>query len=420
MNNEFGYLDLKPFKEIKEDEQKLAIINEKENKLELKVKDVDKFNAFSLYNFDFGKVIETKTFYGITSQYKPLTLYRCTINSNTFRAIPQSIISSQMYIIGNNMQTPITHFTNKTRIKKIIYYNDYIKYIFPSKSFTIITSVNKINIEAKHKEDVIISNVSYKNNVITIKLINSFSYDFNAYDYNIKPTSYFEISFEKYVNFDTVLKVSNRIDSVIHLFLLTNARSKHITIYGTKKNSYEFYNLMNKNIEEKTPSFYLGKKINNILNFDRLFDLLIHITDENNNIFFPFLNFDRNIVSTEIQFLEYYRVLEYTNSKINKNKNSHFLVDLLEKYPIVKKKFFKNEKNSIIEEEVRALRNYYSHNGYYISELPIPTFKPARYKKINNQWLYNVKNFVKVVSYLEIYSLAGIEIDENYLLCYLK
>ena len=66
------------------------------------------------------------------------------------------------------------------------------------------------------------------------------------------------------------------------------------------------------------------------------------------------------------------------------------------------------------------MRNYYSHNGYYISELPIPIFKPIRYKKINNQWLYNVKNFVKVVSYLEIYSLAGIEIDENYLLCYLK
>lgn len=420
MNNEFGYLDLKPFKEIKEDEQKLAVINEKENKLELKVKDVDKFNAFSLYNFNFDEVIETKTFYGITSQYKPLTLFRCTINSNTFRAIPQSIISSQMYIIGNNMQTPITHFTNKTKIKKIVYYNDSIKYIFPNRSFTIITSVGKINIEAKQEEGAIVVSIPYKNNVIKIKLINSFFYNVNVLDCNIKPTSYFEISFQKYVNFDTVLRVSNRIDSVIHLFLLTNSRSKHITIYDTKKNSYEFYNLMNNGVEEKTPSFYLGKKINNILNFDRLFDLLIHITDENNNTFFPFLNFDRNIVSTEIQFLEYYRVLEYTNTKINRRKNSHFLVDLLEKYPVVKKKFFKNEKNNIIEEEIRALRNYYSHNGYYISELPIPTFKPTRYKKINSQWLYNVKNFVKVVSYLEVYSLAGIEIDENYLLCYLK
>lgn len=65
MNNEFGYLDLKPFKEIKEDEQKLAIINEKENKLELKVKDVDKFNAFSLYNFDFGKVISYLEIYSL-------------------------------------------------------------------------------------------------------------------------------------------------------------------------------------------------------------------------------------------------------------------------------------------------------------------------------------------------------------------
>ena len=424
MNNEFGYLDLVPFKEINEEEQKLVIVNKKEDRLELKVKDIDKFSTFGFYNSEFGKLIETKIFYGINSTYHPLTLYRCSINSSSFSAIPHSIISSQMYIVGNKALSPITHFTDKTKIKKIVYYNDNIKYIFPSASMTIKRKENEMNIEAKKQKEKIISRTFYEDNKIIIKLINSYSHSGSIYNLNIKPTAYLEIAFQKSVDLDTVLKISNRIDSVIHLFLLTSGRSKELTIYDTKKNSYEFHNIKNNDKEEKQPNFYLDKRENNITNFDKLFNLFLNITNENSNSFFPFLNFDRKVTSTEIQFLEYYRVLEYTDTemrkKLNKGKNTNFLIGLLKKYPKIKDTYFENQQNNIIEEEIRSLRNYYSHNGYYIEELPIPTFNPIRYKKIDIQWLYDVKNFIKAVAYLEVYSLAGINVDENYLITHLK
>lgn len=424
MNNEFGYLDVIPFKEIDEKEQKLAIVNQKEDKLELKVKDVEKFSTFGFYHGEFGKLIETGIFYGINSTYQPLTLYRCSINSSSFKSISHSIVSSQMYVVGNQALSPITHFTNKTKIKKIIYYNDNIKYIFPSKSMIIKRKENEMNIEAKKEKERFISCIDYEDNRIIIKLINSYRHSGNIYNLNIKPIAYFEISFKKSVDFDMALKISNRLDSIIHLFLYTSGRSKQLTLYDTKKNSYEFYNLKNEDKEEKQPTFYLDKRENNISNFNKLFNLFIEINNDNSNSFFPFLNFDRKVVSTEIQFLEYYRVLEYTDTemrkKLNKGKKNTFLIDLLKKYPIIKETYFKDEKDDEIEEEIRALRNYYSHNGYYIKELPIPTFKPVRYKKIDVQWLYDVKNFIKAVAYLEIYSLSDIIVDESYIITHLN
>lgn len=424
MNNEFCYLDLVPFKEVDEKKQKLAIVNQKEDKLELMVKDLEKFSTLDFYNIEFGKLIKTGIFYGRNSTFQPLTLYRCIINSSSYNSIPHSIVSSQMYVVGNQRLSPVIHFTSKTKIKKIIYYNDNIKYIFPNKSMTIKMEKNKMNIEAKKEKKEIISQIDYKDNKITVKLINNYHYNSNIYNFNIKPISYFEISFRKSVDFNTVLDISNRLDSILHLFLYTCGRSKHLTLYNTKKNSYEFYNLKNEDKEKKQPTFYLDKRENNISNFNKLLYLFININNDNSNSFFPFLYYDRKVISNEIQFLEYYRVLEYTDTemrkKLNKGKNKKFLIDLLKKYPKIKNTYFNGQHNEMVEEEIRSLRNYYSHSGYYIKNLPIPTEKPIRYKKVDFQWLYDVKNFIKAVAYLEVYSLAGIIIDESYIITHLN
>lgn len=70
-----------------------------------------------------------------------------------------------------------------------------------------------------------------------------------------------------------------------YLFLNTNSRSNELTIYDTKKNSYEFYNLKNKDKEEKQPTYYLDKRENNIFNFNKLFNLFININNDNSNSF---------------------------------------------------------------------------------------------------------------------------------------
>lgn len=424
MNNEFGYLDVEPFTSLNEEEQKLAIINQKEDNLEMKVQDIEKFSTFNCYSHQFGKLIETGTFYGINSNWNPLTLYHCTIKSSKIQSIPHSIITSKMYVIGNQTSNHITHFTDKTKIKKIRYYNDNIKYIFPSNSMTITRKIDELNIQAKTLKEQKILKINYAGNEITIKLINTYQYNQSIYNLNIKPLSYLEIGFSKFVDVEMVLKVSHRLDSIIHLFLFTKGRSKTLTMYDTRKNSYELFCLGHDDIEEKQPLYYLDKKENNISNFAKLFSLLINIDDNNDNFFFPFLNFDRKINSIEIQFLEYYRVLEYINTDVIKRRKGEytdpFLLKLLPKYPKLKKFYFNDQEDKIIEEEIRSLRNYYSHSGYYIKNLPIPTFDPKRYKSVDVQWLHDVRGFIKAVAYLEVYALADINVDETYLMYHLK
>jgi hypothetical protein len=89
------------------------------------------------------------------------------------------------------------------------------------------------------------------------------------------------------------------------------------------------------------------------------------------------------------------------------------MTDIIKKYPFLKNKYFGNKSDEDIGDEIRSLRNYYSHSGYYVDNLPIPTEKPKRYMNIDVQWKFDVKSFTKLVSYLEIYSVVGIIVDEK-------
>ena len=312
------------------------------------------------------------------------------------------------------------------KIRKIRYYNENIRYIFSNNTITIIQDKKKVKVEAKKKKAINLAHINFDDNTMTIKLVNSYKYNYKGIDncLEIKPFSFFEIHFKKSVYLNEILKISQLIDSVIHLFLLTKNKSNELKLYDTKGISYQFFNLLYNDKENKPPMFYLDKTENNITNFEKLMNLLISINDENSNSFFPFINYDRNVRSVEIEFLEYYRVLEYTNTESRKkqgmDKNPTFLLDLLEKYKFVKERYFNSQSNIEIEREIRSLRNYYSHNGYYITELPVPTFNPKYYKKIDSQWLYNVKCFIKTIAYLEVYKLANINADEKYIMPHIK
>lgn len=153
--------------------------------------------------------------------------------------------------------------------------------------------------------------------------------------------------------------------------------------------------------------------------FMNLFHNLYSINDDSKNALFPFLEFDTKQSSLEIKFLEYYKALDYIKLKENlmkgKGRNPNFLTEVLKENKSLKEKFFGTQDEKDIEEEIRSLRNYYSHTGYYIDnmQLPIPTDKPKRYKLINSKWLYDVLDFVKVSAYIEIYKLCGIAVDWN-------
>lgn len=419
MKNEFSYIYNKPFKSVDESEQKLSILNVKENEIELKVNDVEMFNTFDTWKSKSDEIIETKIFYGINSQYEPLTFFNASVTNSTFKAIPHSTISSNMYIIGRQATEPILHFNEaKTKIKEFSYYNEDLVNIFGASAISIKNNFtnNETIINAKKKTPEEICKITCDGYEIKIYLVYSYKEYGNLSGIRIEPATYLNIKFSKAVYLEEVLKINNRLDSVIHLFILSKKKNKVLDLIDNKKNKYTFYNLKYNNEDKKKSAFYLDENKDRIENFSKLLNLLMKVDNENSNGFFPFLNYDRSTRSQEILFLEHYRVLEYMNilsqKKKTKGKNPTFLLPLLKKYKVVKDRYFPNQTEEEVEEEIRSLRNYYSHYGYYIKELPVPTDenKTKYMKKIDYQWLYNVKSFVKIISYLELYSLADINV----------
>lgn len=198
---------------------------------------------------------------------------------------------------------------------------------------------------------------------------------------------------------------------------LLKRRHKKIVVSDFKNNKYYCRDMkiedFDNNIRDR--NFLTCKRENSISAFIKVFKTLYSLAKKAKNALFPFLEFDIKQSSLEIKFLEYYKALEYLDfekrKKLGKGKNRLFLKDILTSNKDLKENFFHSQDVKEIEEEIRTLRNYYSHEGYYINKLPIPTDKPKRYKDINKDWLYNVLDFIEIASFLEFYKLCNININ---------
>ena len=206
------------------------------------------------------------------------------------------------------------------------------------------------------------------------------------------------------------------IDSIMYLLSGNISRHTNIIIEDFEKNSY-IYNDKEENIQSKGRRKFFNiieeKELNMI--FINLLRNMIQMYDKAKNAIFPFIKYDIKPFF-EIKFLEYYKTLEYIklkeSEKINKMKNKQFLLDILNKDEKLKDEFFGNQESTEIEEEIRGLRNYYTHTGYYIDndEIPIPTNNPKRYKKVDDKWLYKVLKYIITVTEIELYNLCGINL----------
>ena len=419
MNNEFGYTYNKPFIDIDKNKQLHTIINIKDDCIELKINDVNTFNIFSSMD---GKPINTNTVYLVDSNFNAITAFNTKIITNSYRVIPHTILYSSLYVkkISNN---GIIHFTEKTKIKKINYFHEDLKNIFINSNIIIKQKFDikdkYIKLEARKAEDKKIGTINIQDNKLKLYLVSSFSINGNIKNINVKSIAYIRMEFNKYVDFNYAYKIKRRLDSVIHLLTFSDNRCITMEFIDTQKNKYT-YNDLSKVIKDKNFDLNLFGKDNVNAIFIKLLEFLVNIEEYDSNGFFPFLEFDRNNNSLEIQFLEYYRTLEFIDSnnkkKQGKGNNKLFLLPLIQKYKNLKNLYFNNENNEILEEEIRSLRNYYSHTGYYLDTLPIPTEKPKRYLSVDLKWKLNVRGFIIKLAYLELYNAAGIEVDEDKLL----
>lgn len=206
------------------------------------------------------------------------------------------------------------------------------------------------------------------------------------------------------------------LDSIMYLLSGNIRRHTKIIFEDFAKNSY-IYKDMKKDIESKGRSKFLNiieeKELNMI--FINLLKNMIQMYDKAKNAIFPFIEYDIKPFF-EIKFLEYYKTLEYIKfkekEKLNEKKDKQFLLNILKKYDLLRKKYFGDQEKEKIEEEIRSLRNYYTHTGYYIDDdkLPIPNYKPQRYKKVDDEWLDKVLEYIITVTEIELYNLCGINL----------
>lgn len=427
MENEFCYIDNKPFKNLNKKKQIIAIMKTTDEGIEFKIPDIEKYSILDETNF-------VPEIYAIDSKYREITVFRVFANKSEFYAIPSTNLTSSMYLYKDcncfENQIKIKHFTKETKISKIEYFHDEIKNIFGNESYdcSLLKKngvLEAVNIHGKKVEEQKIGKIDINDNTINIYLKSNFKYNHSYIDVekiSIIDRSSIILKFRKSINISEVYKLIQLLDSTIHLLVLTKKRHRRINIFDYCKNKFLYrdkntYIMQNAKRER---NFSICKREESFEVFIKLFKNLYNFEKDNKNALFPFIEFDRKNSSAEISFLEYYKVLEYLSfleqKEEGKGKDRLFLRKKLEKNNGLCKHFFNNQNIEEIEEEIRSLRNYYSHTGYYVDMLPIQTEAPRRYKKIEINWLYNVYKIIKVLAYLEMYSYCGININYNNIL----
>ncbi len=428
MNNELGYIDKEPFKQIDANKQDMIVLNSKEDLLEIKVNGVEKYDSFELFSNGPGKLVETNLYYGVNSKYYPISFFDASVRRTTYSAISSTTITSKMYAIGRESTESIKHLTPETKIKKFDYYNDKLLFYFTNNQISIKRKgiKDEITLNAKTDKPKKIFTLNYNNdNEIAVYLIHSFNPSGNIYDFSIKASTYLQIRFKRSVSIDDVLRISSRIDATLHMCLLNKNRNYIVTVYDYSKRSYNIYNYRQKKyLSEKNPTFNVCKNKEDVyVIFKNLLALFINLDFKDSNTYLPFINFNKDIGFNEMEFLQYYKVLEVIDfekqMKKGKGKDTCFLKKYLKKYSKVKNHFFNSEDINALESEIRSLRNYFSHKGFYVEQLPIPTDKPTRYKKVDIQWIYDIKRLIKIIAYNEIYDKANIAINESELINHL-
>ena len=240
MDNEFGYIDNKPFKNYFPDEQIISIINTDEDGIQFKINDIEKYDSF-----DYKE--SPRELYAIDSSLRPITAFNIKVKRTDYAVISSTILYSDFYVWGYNENENISHFTKKTKISKMEYYHDEIRNIFGNSSYSAKYKLNNkgllkfIKIDAKKTNKKKIGNILINNNEIYIYLNSNFEYihSYNNHgEMSIKDKSSIILTFKKSIELEEVYKLIKLIDSTIHLLTLSTKRHKKTNIYDYKRNNY--------------------------------------------------------------------------------------------------------------------------------------------------------------------------------------
>ncbi len=234
----------------------------------------------------------------------------------------------------------------------------------------------------------------------------------------LSPDTHLVVDFQCSLSLDEVKHVVEILDSVMYCLTTTKTRCNMFYFYDTDNNGFAYHKV--EPAVEKDDYFLLD--INKQEAFGKVANVLFSLTNAARNAYFPILRFEHKSF-VELHFLEYYRALEYMVKNGTDNMQKKVLEPFIEKYPDIVDFYYKNKDHVEIEEELRNLRNYYSHTGYIIDNLRIPTdlAKPERRNiVVTPSFIFTAKEFVKACFFKEFYDRCNVDISENHIINYLR
>lgn len=412
--NDFAYFDKKPFEECYTDKQQFGILKETEEGIEITVNSIEIFDPFDM---NIGSI------YAIDYKLTPITLFYVKTGTTTFSALSSTTIKSSYYAIGStnlNEEGKISHLTDDSLINKLYYYNNDLNEMFnkgnlkSERKFDEKYNIENLKIQADRIKEKLIGNIETDSGNIKIYIDSKVEYSYISNKMSAGISTKIILEFENEIVIKDVKKYIKIIDATIKMLTGNSTRCSSIGVVSEDN----YYSVVDKNYNKE--KYTIGNNENIIKenieeNFLKIMRKLIEFYEDENfkNIITNFI-YDRSNISAEIQFLEYYRTLEYLDFKRQmekgKGKRSDFINYYIEKYIKIVESLFKYENNTEVSNNMRSLRNYYSHEGYFFRGLPVPERKPKRTRLNKNCFKLEMYRLIKAIVHLEIYEECDVKI----------
>ncbi len=408
--NKILYASLEPFDNVSE-EVGYATVSQEKDKYVLEITDFMGFEH-AKNNVLGKKYINSIPLYTINSKGEYTTYLNCFLEQFDLGFSHFAKFSATRSITDISSKYPPRHYESNMLIQEFKYYHPDLLMLASdnSISFKFDDKINlqEVSINGKHYVDEKYGQIVQGSSLcLTIEYINTFSFKNLNNNYQMRNINYIHGVLDKPIALHELIKLCNTFDASVHICTNSKYKCNQIKFTTIDNNEYNYIDLknlkINENCEYKSSLNIIDKYKNEV--FTKVVNTFLKYSENGKNFLFPFLEYHRAPSAMEITYLEYFRSIEF----LRKNIKGESFKRILRHNKEIVDKYFPNYKIDELNEELRSLRNYYSHEGYYLNDLPIPTENPIRYVKIDYIYLTNCIELVKEIAVKEFYRVSEIE-----------
>lgn len=357
--------------------------------------------------------------YLVNNSLQAITILKTSIFLKSYSAIESFSLNANSYIASRPMADgEIKHFTIDKKIGSINYFNESLSEVFS------IYKYIKLKKEQSRKQ---LCEARYGSKSIkiylSIKHRNIVSFFGEPQVPNIISLY---IKSNKGLSLDELLDISKIVDACLNICFNINTRSERMTITDYRGTEYSYYHKVKSGHKSLCPIRY-PLKIGNEQLLGKILSYLLSVNDD--NVLLPFVThlddepLELVFIRTYIAFERLHGIEQKTRGK---EKNQTFLTSDISRYKTIKTKYFgdKSPTDKELEEEIRGLRNHYSHNGYYIDDglLDIKKLNKATRKyvvarrvPIDTAWIKNRTEYLQELFIYHIFNKANIDIENEFI-----